>query len=332
MMRAARFHEWGGLPLVEDVPEPIANVGETLVRIAAAAVSHLDLTLASGDFGIRPELPHIGGAEGAGVVIVSASHAVGTLVNVRGGGLGLHRGGTWAELVVVPDECATPVPPAMSAPTAATYRQPVTTAAVTLWDVAELGRWAPVGVSSPDGETVLVTGAVGSVGAAAAQLALRAGCRVHGLVRDEQQAARLAEGVTPVMLDDRSRHENLARERPFTLLIDTIGGPGLTARSHWVAPGGRVAVVGYVAGTAVSLDLPAWLLDDVALLPVNMMRRQEASRRWASELAALVAAGGLTVDVATFALEEAPSAVRWLRAGGVGGRVVLLPGSAEPTP
>ncbi|MDF1604524.1 zinc-binding alcohol dehydrogenase family protein [Nocardioides sp. YIM 152315] len=332
MMRAARFHEWGGPPLVEDVPEPAAGAGETLVRITAAAVSHLDLTVASGDFGIRPELPHVGGVEGAGLVVASATHAAGTLVNVRGDGLGLHRGGSWAELVVVPDECATPVPPEMPAPIAATYRQPVTTAAVTLWDVAGLGRWHAAGVSAPDGETVLVTGAAGAVGAAAVQLALRAGCRVHGLVKDEHQAARLTEGGVPVLLEDRDRHEDLARERPFTLLVDTVGGPELADRSRWVAPGGRVAVVGYVAGTEVTLDLPGWLLDDVALLPVNMMRRQEASRRWGPELVALVASGELTVDVATFALEDAPAAVRRLRVGGACGRVVLLPGSAERTP
>ena len=46
---------------------------------------------------------------------------------------------------------------------------------------------------------------------------------------------------------------------------DTLGGPGLAARSGWIRPGGRVVVVGYVAGTSTELDLPNWLLDDVAV-------------------------------------------------------------------
>lgn len=46
-----------------------AGPGETLVRMEAAALGHLDLTVAGGEFGIRPDLPYIGGLEGAGVVV-----------------------------------------------------------------------------------------------------------------------------------------------------------------------------------------------------------------------------------------------------------------------
>lgn len=331
VIRAARFHDWGSPPVVEDVLVPIRGTGETLVRIEAAAVSHLDLTVAGGEFGIKPSLPHVGGVEGCGVVVESDAFTPGTLVNVRGGGLGLDRSGSWAELVVAPDGCVTEVPPGMSAELGATYRQPVSTAAVTLSEVAALGRWPSLGLSSPADELVLVTGAAGSVGSAVAQLALRAGCRVLGLVTGEAQATRLPSGVDAVLAGDEARQEELSRQRPVTLLVDTLGGDELAGRLGWVAPGGRAAVVGYVTGTSASLDLPRWLLDDVALLPVNMMRRQDAARRYATELAPLVASGELTVDVEVFALEEAELAVARMRAGGLRGRVVLRPGSGERT-
>lgn len=315
-MRAARFHDWGVGPVVDHVPDPHRRPGETLVRVEAAAVSHLDLTVAGGGFGIRPELPYVAGVEGAGVVVESDTHAVGTLVTVRGGGLGLQRDGCWAELVAVPDGCATLAPSGLTPALAATYRQPVATAAVTLFDVAEL---------APPDETVLVTGAAGAVGSAAAQLAVRAGCHVLGLVRDADQAARLGDAVEPVLLDDPARHDELARDRPVTLLVDTVGGRALAERLRWVTPGGRAAVVGYVAGVETTLDLPSWLLDDVALLPVNMMRRPDAAARRTAELAPLVAAGELRVAVEPFPLARVADAVARLRAGGLRGRVVLEP-------
>lgn len=317
-MRAARFHEWGGDPVVEDVPAPVRRPGQTLVRVLAAAVSHLDLTVASGDFGIRPDLPHTGGVEAAGVVVESDTHSEGTLVSVRGDGLGLRRDGGWSDYVVAADDCVSPAPSGMAPTLVATYRQPLATAAVTLFDVAGLG-------DSGESEVVVVTGAAGAVGSMTAQLALRAGHRVLGLVRDEQQAARLPAGVEPVRAGDDHLSERLARERPATLLVDVLGGPELATRLGWVAPGGRAAVVGYVAGTAATLDLPRWLLADVSLLPVNMMRHPQASQRRAAELAPLVTAGELAVAVERFSLEEAAAAVARLRAGGVRGRVVLEP-------
>jgi NADPH:quinone reductase-like Zn-dependent oxidoreductase len=328
-MRAARIRAWGRAPVVEDVPSPQRRAGETLVRVEAAAVSHLDLTVAGGEFGIRPALPYVGGVEGCGVVVDSASFRPGTLVNVRGGGLGLDRDGTWAELVVAPDGCVTEVPPGLTAELGATYRQPVTTAAVALTEVAQLGRWPLLDVSSPVDELVLVTGAAGSVGSAATQLALRLGCRVLGLVSGQRQASRLPAGVGAVLADDASGQEELARKRPVTLMVDTLGGADLAGRLGWITPGGRAAVVGYVSGTGACLDLPRWLLDDVSLLPVNMMRRQQAATRYVSELAPLVASGELTVNVQPFPLEEAAVAVTQMRAGGLSGRVVLRPRSAE---
>lgn len=235
------------------------------MRIEAAAVSHLDLTVAGGEFGIRPPLPHVGGVEGCGVVVTSEAFSPGTLVNVRGGGLGLQRSGSWAELVVAPDQCVSEVPAGLSAELGATYRQPVTTAAVTLWEVAGLGHWNLLDISIPADEVVLVTGAAGAVGSAAAQLAVRDGGRVLGLVTGAEQAGRLPAGVEPVQADDAAHLEELARHRSVTLLVDTLGGEGLAARLGWVAPGGRVAVVGYVTGTSASLDIPRWLLDDVSL-------------------------------------------------------------------
>jgi hypothetical protein len=83
--------------------------------------------------------------------------------------------------------------------------------------------------------------------------------------------------------------------------------------------------VGYVAGTALRLDVPNWLLEDVALLPVNMIRREAAAREQAPLLLDLLGRGELTLDVETFELADAARAIRLLTTGGLRGRAVLVP-------
>lgn len=324
-MRAIRVHEWGAPPVVESVGTPTPAEGETLVRIEAAAVAHLDRTVAGGDFGIKPSLPYIGGVEGCGVVVESGTLAPGERVMVRGGGLGLLRDGTWAEYVVAPTRSLTVLPDGMPPELGATYFVPLTTAAVTLSRIARLGGWGLDGVGSAADEVVVVGGAAGAVGSMVAQLALREGATVLGVVADEQQAALLPSGAEPVLVDDEARTTRLTEERGATVLVDTLGGQDLATRIRWVRPGGRAVSIGYVAGTDLTLDLPNWLLQDVALIPVNMIRRDREARAAATELAPLLVSGDLRLSIERFDFEDAARALDLLGAGKLRGRAVLAP-------
>ncbi|WP_432875343.1 quinone oxidoreductase family protein [Kribbella sp. CA-245084] len=320
-MRAVRIHGWGEAPVIEDVPVPMPKAGETLVRVEAAAVAHLDHTVAGGNFDLKPQLPYVGGVEGCGTVVSSDVHEPGTRVALRGGGLGLVRNGTWAEYVST-RKGATPIPADLPPEVGATYFVPTTTAYVALHDIGRLGSW----FGSVEDEVVVVAGAAGAVGSMVAQLAVRAGCTVIGLV-GAGQLDSVPAGVEAVRLDDEERAAELQRERPATLLVDTLGGQGVAERSRWVRPGGRAVIIGYVAGTGLGLDLPAWLLDDVALLPVNMIRRDAAALEYAPLLAELLAKGELTLEVQSFPLADAAKALQLLATGGLRGRAVLLPGT-----
>ena len=150
-MRAIRFHQWGTAPTVDDVAVPERAPGETLVRVDAAAISHLDLSVSSGNFGMRPPLPYAGGVEGSGTVLESDDLSPGTRVLLRGKGLGLLRDGTWRERVSVPAGAMTIVDQGMAPEVAATFFVPCTTAYVALEDI---GRWQPgehVTVHRPSG-------------------------------------------------------------------------------------------------------------------------------------------------------------------------------------
>lgn len=311
-MRAARLHAWGNVPVLEHVPEPVRGPDEVLVAVEAAALSHLDLSVASGTFGIRPSLPYIGGVEGSGTVVDADDLEPGTQVLVRGGGVGLRRDGTWAERISIPRRAVTVLPVPLTPPVAATFFQPTSTAFVALHDVARLQA----------SERVIVVGAAGAVGAQVVQQAVAAGATVAGVVGRAEQLGWVPAGATPELLNAELT-ERLTRDRAASLLVDTLGGADLVARLRWVQAGGRAVVIGYVTGTTLEIDLPSWLLTDVALLPVNMIGNERRARQIAPALIRRLADGDLRVEVETFPVESIADGLVRLREGRVRGRAVV---------
>jgi len=312
-MRAARIHDWKGVPVVEDLPLPERRSQQTLVRIDAATISHLDLTVRTGEFPLGPSLPYVPGCEGAGTVVESDTLAAGTQVIFRAHAVGLECDGTWREYAVVPDEALLPVATPVDPAVAATFLTPTTTAAVALFTIGRLEA----------GQTVLVSGATGAVGSMAVQLARAAGANVLALVSRSSRLRDLPAGVQGISLADADATAKLAETRPADLLIDTIGGAGLSQRIGWVARGGKVACLGYTAGTEFTIDLPSWFFSTVSILPVNLMANEAEAHRFAAELLPRFADGGLTIAVQEFELEQVADALDRLSQGRVNGRAVL---------
>lgn len=257
--------------------------------------------------------PYVPGTDGAGTVVTSPAHAAGTPVRIRGGGVGVTRDGTWAELVAVPDAALSPLPEGVPPELAATFYSPAATAA--LAHVGDLRR----------GEHVVVTGAAGAVGSLAVQLALRAGGAVTAVVGAEARRAAVPPGAAVVVGRGAEAAVQLSAGPPPDLLVDTVGGPGLADLVAAVRPGGRVALVGYTAGTQVTIDLARLLQADVRLLPVNLLRLAGPAAELAPGLLADLVAGRLRLHVATFPLTRAAAALDHLVGGAATGRVALLP-------
>ena len=304
---AARIHDFGSDPVVQDVPQPAPAAGESLVALEAAAVGHIDLTVATGTFAYRPPLPYVPGTDGAGRVLASERFAAGTPVRVRGAGVGRTRDGTWAERAAVPDEALDELPAGVDPALAATFFSPCLTADLA---VREIGGLQP-------GEQVAIVGGAGAVGAVAVQLALRGGAAEVVAVVREERAAAVPAGARAAT--------SITGEAPLDLVVDTAGGPGLQERIAAVRPEGRLVLVGYAAGTESTLDLPAFLAADVRLLPVNLIRWEARLRPRAAELLAELAAGALELPVVSFALADVGKALAALRSRSVQGRIVLLP-------
>jgi len=292
-MKAVRIHGFDAVPVLEDMAEPVARSGRTLVRMQAATVGHIDRTVWQGRFLRHPPLPYTPGVEAAGVVVASEQYVVGQRVWLRGSGLGTLFDGTWCELIDAPDDALGVLPDAVPMALGAAFFSPTTSAWVALHDVARL----------QPGEQVLVTGASGAVGSLVMQLARDAGCI-----------------ATPV--DPKAGAPEVSSA---DLLIDTVGGDVLATSLPAVRPGGRAVLIGYTAGPTLQLDIAHFLQRDVALLPLNMFRREAAGRAAAPELLARLADGRLHLDVQPFALADAALALDWIAQRGHRGRAVLVP-------
>ncbi|MFC4052772.1 zinc-binding alcohol dehydrogenase family protein [Actinomadura syzygii] len=309
--RALVLTEFGSTPRVETRPVPPPRDGETLVRIGAAQVGHLDLNIVDGRFGILPTLPFVPGTEACGTVVASGVHPVGALVRVRGAGLGMRRDGGWAEHAVVPDKAVVAVPDGVDPALACCFFSPAATAWAALHDVAAVEA----------GERVLVTGAAGAVGSLAVQLAVRAGAEVIGVVGRPGKLAHVPSGARAVLAADLADRDALGG--PVDALVDTVGGPVLANGLGHVRPGGRAALVGYTAGREFTVDLADFLLANVSLLPVNLMVRGGALGEVGDRLLKEIAAGELSLHVERYEIDRLGEAVERLRTGAAIGKVAL---------
>lgn len=291
-MKAIRIHGFDAVPMLEEVADPVARPGRTIVRMQAATVGHIDRTVWRGSFLRHPPLPYTPGVEAAGIVVASKRYEVGQRVWLRGCGLGTLFDGTWCEQIDAPDEALGLLPDAVPMALGAAFFSPTTSAWVALHEVAKLQA----------GERVLVTGASGAVGSLVMQLARDAGCTATPVDPNIAPAAASAD-----------------------LLIDTVGGYVLAASLPAVRPGGRAVLIGYTAGPTLQLDITHFLQRDIALLPLNMFRREAEGRAAAPELLARLADGRLHLEVQSFALADAAIALDWIAQRGHRGRAVLVP-------
>lgn len=299
-MLAARVHTFGVDPVLDEIDEPVAAADERVVEIHAAPIGHIDLTVLTGQFVARPELPYVPGTDGAGVVVETGEH-----VRVRGGGLGLMRDGTWRRYVAAPVASLHPVPDDVDLALAAAFFSPATTAHVAIHELGELAA----------GERVAVTGATGAVGSLAVQLALRAGAgEVQALVGRPEKVGLVAPGVRVVDAPDG-----------VDLLVDTVGGNLLPERIAGVRPAGRAILVGYTAGTDVTFKLPSLLATAVRVLPLSMLEWGPRVTARAGELLEMLQKGDLRLPVERRPLRELAEALGDVRSGRIVGRIALVP-------
>lgn len=214
-MKAIRVHDFGPVDelVVDEVDVPDPGGGEVVIRVHAAGVGPWDALIRTGRSGVPLTLPVIPGSDVAGVV-EAAGPGVGDLRpgdRVFGSTNPSFVGG-YAEHTLAVAGMLAPMPHSLDFVQAAA----VPVVAVTAWQMLfEYGRLAA-------GQTVLIQGAAGSVGACAVQLAHRAGATVIGTAGDRDLAWVRELGADRVLDYRRDRFEDAAHD--VDLVIDTVGG------------------------------------------------------------------------------------------------------------
>jgi NADPH:quinone reductase-like Zn-dependent oxidoreductase len=239
-MKAVRIQRFGPpeVVVVEDIPKPSPSKGEVLVRVAAAGVAPWDAVIREGKSKVSPQPPLTLGSDLSGFV-----EAVGPDVSQFAIGDEVYGVtnpqfcGAQAEFAVALAGRIAPKPRRLNHLEAASA--PVVT--VTAWQM--LFEYA----QAKSGDTILITGAGGNVGAYAVQMALEAGMRVIAVARSSDQELLRAYGVETIL--DSSAVGFEISLPPVVAVLDTVGGDTVQRCSAAVKAGGRLVSV-------VSAQLP----------------------------------------------------------------------------
>jgi NADPH2:quinone reductase len=310
-MRAATIRD--GRIAVEEHPDPRPQTGELLVRVRAAGLNGADMAQLAGFYPAPPGAPKdIPGLEFAGEVIdtgvgVERFEPGDRVMSIVGGG-------GQAELVVVNERIAMPVPDELDWIAAGGTPEVYFTAHDALFTQAGLSV----------GERVLVHGAAGGVGTAAVQLATMAGARVTATVRDEhcreQVAALGVNAIAP---------EEFVEAGPFDVILELVGAPNWPGNVEALALRGRIVVIGVGAGAKTEVDLRRLMFKRAQVMASTMRARPLEEKAIATRLVEKAvlpgfASGDLSVPVAaTFPLDDVAAAYERFTAGGKLGKIVL---------
>ena len=276
---------------LEETPTPEPGPGEVRVRLESAALNHLDLWVSMGM--PKPQLPHVAGADGAGVIDAAgegAEIAVGTEVVVnpsvscghcpaclRGDPyfcphyaiLGEHRWGTLAEYVVVPERNVVPKPTNLTWNEAAAYGLAYGTA----YRMLQRSR---------------LTAGDGADG---------------GFDSNERYDKALAAGIG----------------RGADVVVETVGAPTWDRSLRSLAPGGRLVTCGATGGVNVELSIPRLFFKQYEILGSTMYNFAEFDA-----VTRLMAGGRLPVLVdSVFDFEVLPEAFARMQQGEQFGKIVV---------
>ena len=296
VMQAVLLRGHGGpeqLVFRKDVPTPRPASGEVLIRVGAAAINNTDINTRVGWYsksvatatattvsdaeardggwsGQPFHFPRIQGIDAAGVIVAVGEGVAAARIGERvlvdpvlrpaSGGLagvgyiGAERDGAFAQYLTVPASNAHRIDCSLTDVELATFPCAYGTAENML---------ARAAVAK--GETVLVTGASGGVGAAVVQLASLRGAQVVALTSRNKLREVAELGATSVVDREASLVEALGRES-VDVVIDVVGGAAFASLLDVLKRGGRYAVAGAIAGPIVALDLRTLYLKDLTLL------------------------------------------------------------------
>jgi NADPH:quinone reductase-like Zn-dependent oxidoreductase len=273
-MHAVVMHEFGAAEVLRpgEFPAPAERQGWVTVALRASALNWHDVLVRQGRY--RSPLPHIIGADGAGVRTDTGEQVV-VLPSLNWGGsdeapsrrweiLGDHTAGTYAELVSVPADCLAAKPAGFSWAEAAALPLVGVTTYRALFVRGRLRA----------GESMLVVGAGGGIATMAISLAVAAGAAitVTSSSSDTIERAVSAGARGGVLHSEMGWPEHASAMSPnkagFDLVLDPVGRWSESVRA--LRPGGRLVVLGANAAETAPMDIRSFYFGQFDLLGTTM--------------------------------------------------------------
>jgi NADPH:quinone reductase len=320
-MRAISFEAFGGPSVLKltEVPAPVADEKTAVVRVMAASINPSDVKNVAGGMK-QTTLPRIPGRDFSGVVEAGPAEWIGAEVWGTGGDAGSTRDGSHAELIAVP------VPSLRRKPDTLSFEK---AAAV---GVNYIAAWCGIDAAGlKAGETVLLIGAGGGVGGAAAQVARHLGARVIGADRcaphPDAPIHAIAEKLIIGAADLPAEVRAATNDNGADVVFDLVGGVMFRSALDSLAHGGRLIEIAATGQREVCFDLRDFYHNEDRLFGLDTMRIDlTASARMLDKLAPGFLTGEYRAApiAKTFGLSDAQEAFREVAAGAAG-RVVLRP-------
>ena len=330
----------------ETVPTPEPQAGEVLLRVGAVSVDLFQMEFRSGR-ALHIALPRIMGNGPAGTVAelgpgvegIAPGQRVVVCNNIscgmckycrvgretlcaglqdhRGGLIGAHRDGGYAEFVAVPARNLIPLPDSISFEQACLI--PNTIAPAVKASTARAGI--------EPGENVLVVGAGGGMGLHAVQMARACGGRVIAAIRSPRTAqSALDAGADAVFSSQENDLTEKARRltdgEGVDVVLDFVATPEtLRASVAALTSGGRLVIMGYFPRGSV-LVTPTWPFSQEIVVTGN----RSAGRQDVAQAVSLIQNGRIKPVVGkVFSLKDAAAAHRAFEEREIFGRAILVP-------
>ena len=233
-MKAVRIDRFGGVEVVEvqDVPVPSPAAGEVLVRVAAAGVAPWDAIIREGKSKVTPPPPFTLGSDLAGKVErVGATVTEFRTGDVVYGVTNPQFVGAQAEYAICKTGMLALKPSRLSALEAASAPVIAVTAHQMLFEHA----------NAQQGDTVLITGAAGNVGAYAVQMSVSAGINVVAVAR-AKDAPMLRDLGAGAVVDSSGRDFERALPK-VDAILDLVGAGTLERCMGALKSGGKLVTV-----------------------------------------------------------------------------------------
>lgn len=322
-MKAVRIHAFGGPEAmqVDDIPVPVPQAGQVLVKLAAAGLNYIDVYQRTG---LYPNpLPYTLGLEGSGVVAGLGSGVSGW----REGDPVAYTGvpGAYAEYALVPADRLVKMPAGLDVKVGAAAMLQGMTAHYLAYTTYPL----------KPGDACLVHAAAGGVGLLLVQMAKQCGARVFGTVSTEDKAALARQaGADAVILytsqDFEAEVKRLTHGKGVQVVYDSVGKTTFEKSLNSLAPLGYMVLYGQSSGSVPAFDLAVLGARGSLFITRPSLFHYTADRasleKRAGDVLGWIASGKLQLRMElSFPLSEVAEAHRSLEGRKTTGKVLLIP-------